>query len=166
MDYLWTPWRYQYITTTAGKPVECIFCAARSSADDREPLVVHRGERNLILLNRFPYTNGHVMVAPYEHVASLEELSAEAATEMMALAQLTVRHLKALYRPEGINLGMNLGSAAGAGIAAHLHLHVLPRWVGDTSFVTTVSETRVLPETLEETWTRLRSAFGQAGGSA
>ena len=161
MDYLWTPWRYHYITTTAGKPVDCIFCAARNSSDDGESLVVHRAARNLIILNRFPYTNGHVMVAPYEHVASLDELSPEAAAEMMSLAQTCVRHLKALYRPEGLNLGMNLGTSAGAGIAAHLHLHVLPRWSGDTSFITTVGETRVLPEALEVTWERLREAFRQ-----
>jgi len=159
MDYLWTPWRYQYITT-AGKAPECIFCAAKRDRDnDRGLLVVHRGSRNLVMLNRFPYTNGHVMVAPYEHVASLDELNPDTAAEMMRLAQECVGHLKALYRPDGLNLGMNLGESAGAGIASHLHLHVLPRWTGDTSFMTTVGETRVLPETLERTWERLRERF-------
>jgi ATP adenylyltransferase len=159
MDYLWTPWRYQYITTTGGAG-ECVFCAAASNPDDRDTHIVHRGEKNFVILNRFPYTSGHLMVVPYQHVAALEELSEDATAEMMRLTRGCVAHLKALYHPEGLNLGMNLGKSAGAGIAAHLHMHVLPRWTGDTNFMTTVSETRVLPETLEETWERVRAAFG------
>jgi len=159
MDYLWTPWRYRYITTTAD-PGECVFCAAARSSDDRDSLIVHRGARNFVILNRFPYTSGHLMVVPYRHAAELEELDEETSAEMMQLSRQCVRHLKALYRPEGLNLGMNLGKSAGAGIAGHLHLHVLPRWTGDTNFMTAVAETRVLPETLEETWDRMRKQWG------
>ncbi len=161
MDYLWTPWRYQYITTS-DKPCECVFCAAAHNPDDRQTLVVHRGKANFVILNRFPYTSGHLMVVPYTHVATLEELAEEALVEMFLLARDTERHLRAIYHPEGLNLGMNIGKSAGAGIAGHLHLHVLPRWTGDTNFMTVVGETRVLPEDLEITWQRIRSAW-QAG---
>ena len=158
MDFLWTPWRYQYVTT-AGASGECVFCAAACSADDRASLIVHRAACNFVILNRYPYTSGHVMVVPYQHAAELEQLSEDTAEEMMRLARITVGHLKTLYRPQGLNLGMNLGHSAGAGIAGHLHLHVLPRWTGDTNFMTTVAETRVLPESLEETWQRIYDAF-------
>jgi ATP adenylyltransferase len=161
MDYLWTPWRYQYITTTGGAG-ECVFCAAARNADDRVSLIAHRGERNFVILNRYPYTSGHLMVVPYEHAAAIEDVSEETTAEMMRLARTSVRCLKTLYHPDGLNMGMNLGKSAGAGIAGHLHLHVLPRWTGDTNFMTVVSETRVLPESLEETWERVRAAF-QAG---
>jgi len=158
MDYLWTPWRYQYITAT-GAIGECVFCAAARNPDDRASLIVHRGEQNFVILNRYPYTSGHLMVVPYQHAAALEDVSEETAAEMMRLARSSVRHLKTLYHPEGLNLGLNLGKSAGAGIAGHLHLHVLPRWTGDTNFMTVVAETRVLPESLEETWERVRDAF-------
>ncbi len=158
MDYLWTPWRYEYITT-AGAAGECVFCAAARDADDRRSYIVHRGAKNFVILNRFPYTSGHVMVVPYEHVASLEELGDEALVEMIRLARECERHLRSVYHPQGMNLGINLGKSAGAGIAGHLHLHALPRWTGDTNFMTVVGETRVLPEDLEVTWERLRRAF-------
>lgn len=158
MDFLWTPWRYQYVTTAGGNG-ECVFCAAARSGDDRASLIVHRAARNFVILNRYPYTSGHVMVVPYEHVAELDQLSEDASEEMMRLARIAVGHLKFLYRPQGLNLGMNLGHSAGAGIAGHLHLHVLPRWTGDTNFMTAVAETRVLPESLEETWRRIHNAF-------
>jgi ATP adenylyltransferase len=161
MDYLWTPWRYQYVTT-AGGPGECVFCAAAKAADDREMLVVYRADRNFVILNRFPYTSGHVMVIPYLHVATLEDLDDLTLTELILLARRTEKYLRALYHPDGLNIGMNIGRAAGAGIAAHLHMHVLPRWTGDTNFMTAVGETRVMPEDLGITWERLRAAF-QAG---
>src|SRR5690349_17915139 len=129
MDYLWTPWRYQYITK-AGEADECIFCTARGDPNDRERLIVHRGSGCFVLLNRFPYTSGHVMVVPYDHVPTLEGVADEAATEMIRLAQRTERILREVYRPEGLNIGMNVGKCAGAGIAGHVHLHVLPRWTG------------------------------------
>ena len=159
MDYLWTPWRFQYVAG-AEKRGGCVFCAAAGGGDDRESLVVHRAAHLLVIFNRFPYTNGHLMVVPYAHLANLEELPPDALAEMMSLGQRAVRHLKSLYRPDGLNLGMNLGQADGAGIASHLHLHVLPRWMGDTNFMTTTGETRVMPEALEITWQRLRDAFG------
>jgi ATP adenylyltransferase len=159
MDYLWTPWRYQYIVAS-GEPCECVFCAAGRSTDDRASLVVHRAAHHFVILNRFPYTSGHVMVVPYAHVANLEDLPGESPAEMMALARDAVQHLREVYRPEGLNLGMNLGTCAGAGIAGHLHMHVLPRWTGDTNFMTVTAETRVLPEALDTTWERLKAAFG------
>ena len=159
MDYLWTPWRYQYITAS-DRPCECVFCAAARNPDDHATFVVHRGSANFVILNRFPYTSGHVMVVPTEHVATLEELREEALLEMMRLARECEKLLRAIYHPEGLNLGMNIGKSAGAGIAGHLHLHVLPRWTGDTNFMTVVGETRVLPEDLETTWERLRAAWG------
>jgi ATP adenylyltransferase len=159
MDYLWTPWRYQYVTKT-GEPAECVFCAAAQASDDREWLVVHRAIHNFVILNRFPYTSGHIMVVPYRHVATLEDVPDDALVELIRLARESERHLRAIYQPQGLNLGMNIGKSAGAGIADHLHLHVLPRWNGDTNFMTVVSETRVLPEDLEATWERLRGAWG------
>jgi ATP adenylyltransferase len=160
MDYLWTPWRYQYITGQA-RPDGCIFCAAAESTDDRAHLVVHRGTYAYVILNRFPYTSGHLMLVPNAHVATLLELPDAALIEVMQLARDAEGHLRAVYRPEGLNLGMNLGVSAGAGIAGHLHMHALPRWVGDTNFMTVVGETRVLPEDLEVTWYRLRAAWGK-----
>jgi ATP adenylyltransferase len=159
MDFLWTPWRYQYVTRP-GEAEECIFCAAvADTAHDRERLVVHRAQRNLVMLNRYPYTSGHVMVVPYEHVARLEDVHDDTLVDLIRLAQLAEKHLRAIYRPEGLNLGFNIGRSAGAGIAGHVHMHALPRWTGDTSFMTSVGETRVLPEALETTWKRLRAAF-------
>lgn len=160
MDYLWSPWRYQYVTA-ARRGSTCIFCEYARSSDDEENLVVHRGQHNFILLNRFPYTSGHVMVAPYEHVDSLEAVSPETLEELILLTRECELHLRAIYRPSGLNLGMNLGESAGAGIAGHIHMHVLPRWPGDTSFITTVAETRVLPEDLNVTWQKLHEAFAR-----
>lgn len=158
MDYLWTPWRYQYVTTTGG-PGECVFCAAARSKDDRQTLIVHRASFNFVLLNHFPYTSGHLMVIPYTHVATLEDLDDPSLMEMILLARRTEKHLRAIYHPEGLNIGVNIGRAAGAGIAGHLHMHLLPRWVGDTNFMTTVAETRVMPEDLGVTWEKLRASF-------
>jgi ATP adenylyltransferase len=158
MDYLWTPWRYQYVTHSEETGV-CVFCAAAQSTDDAKTLVVYRGAHNLVILNRFPYCSGHVMVVPYQHVAALTELTDETLVELARLARDCEKHLRAAYRPDGLNLGMNLGKSAGAGIAGHLHLHVLPRWTGDTNFMTVVGETRVVPESLEVTWEKLRAAF-------
>ncbi|HEY7388212.1 MAG TPA: HIT domain-containing protein [Bryobacteraceae bacterium] len=160
MDYLWTPWRYTYVTTAGTKTGECIFCAAVADPEhDREHLVVYRAAHNFVILNRFPYTSGHLMVVPNEHVATLTDLGDQTLFELIGLARNAEKHLREVYRPDGLNLGFNLGRSAGAGIAAHLHMHVLPRWTGDTSFISTVSETRVLPEDLDVTWERLRAAF-------
>jgi len=158
MDYLWTPWRYQYITKTTDD-VECVFCAAAAASDDKAWLVVDRGARNLVICNRYPYTSGHIMVVPYEHVATLEDVADETLVELIRLARQCERHLRTIYHPEGLNMGMNIGRSAGAGIAGHVHLHVLPRWRGDTNFMTVEGETRVVPEELEVTWEKLRAAF-------
>lgn len=159
MDYLWTPWRYAYITEAKGDP-RCVFCDKQNEKDDRTSWIVHRGKHCYICLNAFPYTSGHVMVIPYQHLDELQKLPEEAAQEMMALCQRTETALRNLYHPDGINLGMNLGAAAGAGVAGHLHMHVLPRWVADANFMTVIGETRILPETLEKTWQRMRKEFG------
>jgi ATP adenylyltransferase len=158
MDYLWTPWRYQYLSKP-GEPEGCISCAAGAASDDRSYLVVYRGSHTFVILNRYPYTSGHVMVVPYQHVATLEDLPDDALIELIRVCRDTERHLRSVYRPEGLNLGLNIGKAAGAGIAGHLHLHALPRWIGDSNFMTTVGETRVVPEELDVTWQRLRSSF-------
>jgi ATP adenylyltransferase len=161
MDYLWTPWRYQYLTALH-KPAACIFCSmAERSAPDEETLVVFRGAHNFVVLNRFPYTNGHLMVVPYQHAPDLASITPEAAMELMNLTREAERHLKWLYHPDGINLGMNIGESAGAGIAGHIHMHVLPRWTGDSNFMTVVGETRVLGEVLAVTWQRTRDAFAR-----
>lgn len=159
MDYLWTPWRYHYVTKP-GETTGCLFCTVSGDpARDHEHLVIFRGKRNLVMLNRYPYTSGHVMVVPYEHAALLEEVADETLVELIRLARLCEQYLRTTYRPDGLNLGFNIGQSAGAGIAGHIHLHALPRWTGDTSFMTTVGETRVLPEDLETTWERLSQAF-------
>jgi ATP adenylyltransferase len=158
MDYLWTPWRYKYIAD-ATKDDRCIFCEAIAANDDVKMLVVFRGAKNYIILNRFPYTSGHVMVVPYAHVSDLAAAEPETLSEMMRLAQRAKAALEKTYHPEGYNLGMNLGRAAGAGVLGHLHLHVLPRWSGDSNFMTVVGETRVEPEDLSTTYDKLRVAL-------
>jgi ATP adenylyltransferase len=132
---------------------------AAATDKDEESLIVYRGGHNFVILNRFPYTSGHLMVVPYLHVPDLSGLDESIASELMALTRASERHIRALYRPDGLNLGMNIGESAGAGIAGHLHMHVLPRWTGDANFMTTVGETRVLPEELSVTWRRLKDAF-------
>jgi len=160
MDYLWTPWRYQYMKQAAsGNQPGCIFCDAVARKDDAETLIVHRGAKTFIILNRFPYTSGHVMIVPYAHVAELNLCEPGTLDEMMRLAQRVETALRANYNPDGMNLGMNLGRAAGAGVAGHLHLHVLPRWIGDTNFMTVTGETRVHPEDLKTTHDRLSKSL-------
>jgi ATP adenylyltransferase len=159
MDFLWTPWRYAYVTN-ADRETGCIFCDAPKENDERVR-IVHRGAHCYIILNIYPYTSGHVMIVPYAHLDELQKLPADAAQEMMSLSQRMESVLRSLYRPDGINLGMNLGKAAGAGVSGHIHMHVLPRWIADASFVTVIGETRIMPEALEDTWTRLREALRQ-----
>ena len=158
MDRLWSPWRYRYVTA-APAPEGCLFCGKATARDDEADLIVLRGERNFVLLNLYPYTGGHVMIAPYEHIATLAEAQAATLNEMMSLAQKVEAALRRIYGAQGLNLGMNLGQAAGAGVAGHIHLHMLPRWFGDVNFMTTVGETRVLPEELGETYRKLRAAL-------
>jgi ATP adenylyltransferase len=189
MDRLWTPWRYSYITQAnpearsgvpaalaAWPPTEaedkhCVFCnmiaavdyavghgMARETAEEAA-YIIHRGLHCFVCLNAYPYSTGHMMIVPYEHVASLAAVRTEAANELVQLAQRSESALREVYRPNGINMGLNLGEAAGAGIADHIHMHVLPRWIGDTNFMTVTAETRVLPEPLDVTWTKLRPPF-------
>jgi ATP adenylyltransferase len=160
MDYLWSPWRYQYMSGAARRE-GCIFCEMRDAdpARDRERLVLYRGRFNLIVLNLFPYNCGHAMIAPYQHTSTLAGLDAQAMMEMMELARDLENALKSAYQPQGYNVGMNLGRAAGAGIENHLHLHVLPRWNGDANFMTTVGEARILPEDLSTTYEKLVGFF-------
>lgn len=158
MDYLWSPWRYQYVSKS-GPSAGCLFCVKGSEQRDKENYVVHRGARTFVILNIYPYSTGHLMIAPYEHIASLEPAPEATIDEMMRMARLAEIHLRQVYRPQGLNVGMNLGESAGAGVPGHIHMHVLPRWVGDTNFMTTVGETRVLPESLEVTFEKLKQAF-------
>ena len=159
MDRLWTPWRYRYVSTADRPGNACIFCQAAASDDDHAHYVVLRAERNFLILNLYPYTSGHLMIAPYEHVATLGDAHPETLAEMMRLTARAEKVLRELYNPDGLNIGMNVGASAGAGIAGHIHMHALPRWTGDASFMTTVSETRVLPETIERTYERLKAAL-------
>jgi ATP adenylyltransferase len=161
MDHLWTPWRYRYVSK-ADELHECVFCVNAREQRDRENLILLRRPHCFVILNLYPYTTGHLMVIPYEHTASLDTLPAETLAEMMELTRQAAGHLGQVYRPRGINIGMNLGECAGAGIAEHLHMHVLPRWPGDVNFMTTIGETRIIPEELETTYDRLYGAFHQS----
>ncbi len=158
MDYLWTPWRYAYVST-AEKSSGCVFCEAAAANDDRKNHIVYRGRQCFVILNMFPYTAGHVMIVPYAHLDELRKLPPEAAHEMIELSQRIENVFRDLYHPDGINLGMNIGRAAGAGIAGHIHMHMLPRWVADSNFATVVCETRILPETLDDTWKKISTAM-------
>ncbi|HVB98211.1 MAG TPA: HIT domain-containing protein [Candidatus Dormibacteraeota bacterium] len=158
MDYLWTPWRYRYISEAAHESV-CVFCRVLALGDDASALIVLRGRKNFVILNRFPYGSGHCMVVPFAHVPGLAGCDPETLTEMMELTRRVQSALEGLYHPQGYNIGMNLGRAAGAGVADHIHLHILPRWFGDTNFMTTLAETRLAPEALEVTYTKLHGAL-------
>jgi ATP adenylyltransferase len=162
MDRLWSPWRYAYVSEADSRQ-GCIFCDKPAEQQDRKNFILYRARLNYVLLNLYPYTTGHLMIAPYQHVATLEETPSETLQEMILLAREAERALRAAYRPAGFNLGMNLGECAGAGVAGHIHLHVVPRWPADSNFMTTVGETRVLPETLEDTYEKLIRTFGRAG---
>ena len=161
MQHLFAPWRFAYVSQ-AESPGGCIFCAA--ARDDADSLTVARNEHAFALLNRYPYTSGHTMVAPYAHVGDLSDLDADALVGVMRLAQRVVRALQQVYRPHGFNVGFNLGEAAGAGIADHVHLHVVPRWRGDTNFMSVTADVRVLPEDLRETRAKLGRALEADGG--
>lgn len=160
MQQLFTPWRYSYITAQAPDS-DCFFCAAAGRPDEPEGLVVHRSRHHLVMLNLHPYSNGHVMVAPLDHLASPLESGAEALAEFWPLVLKAQRVLAAAYRPHGFNLGMNVGTPAGAGVPGHFHFHLVPRWTGDTNFMTVLAETRLIPEDLRLSRERLRSLFAQ-----
>lgn len=158
MDFLWSPWRYQYVANIHNAD-GCVFCIDASTAKDAERLILFRGQDHFIILNLFPYTCGHLLIAPYRHLSALSEFSAEQNLELMELTQRAVAALRKIYRPDGFNLGMNLGKCAGAGIDQHLHLHIVPRWCGDANFMTVSGETRVLPEALQTTYLKLKPFF-------
>ena len=161
-ERLWAPWRLDYYIRQPS-PEECIFCRAASSAGDEERAshVIVRGEHCFALLNAYPYTSGHLMVSPYDHVPSIEDLDAAAVAELMALAQRSLAALRRNYGSEGFNLGINQGKVAGAGYEDHVHLHVVPRWGGDTNFMPVVGDVRVLPQSLDDAWTELRERFAE-----
>ncbi len=158
MEHIWSPWRMKYIRDPQA-PAGCIFCNAIKKEDGAENLIVKRGRHAFVILNRYPYTSGHVMVVPYKHVGTLAELENEETADIMALIQQSIEVINAVYKPEGYNIGANLGAVAGAGVAEHVHFHVVPRWAGDTNFMTSVAESRVLPEDLCETLARLKDAW-------
>jgi ATP adenylyltransferase len=190
MERLWTPWRYEYVSRAedssrpgvpealsawpgfGGGDNGCVFCNMIAAADhaiaggmapdeaDRAAHLLVRGRSCFLCLNAFPYSTGHILIVPYAHVDSLAALPGEDAAEMMALAQRVESVLRSVYRPGGMNFGLNLGEAGGAGIAGHIHMHALPRWIGDTNFMTVTADTRVLPEALDTTWAKIRSAWG------
>jgi ATP adenylyltransferase len=159
-ERIWAPWRLDYVKDASkDAEEECIFCAKPREDDDEGNLIVHRGERCFVILNRFPYTNGHLMVAPYEHLASLAEVPAEAMAELMALTQRGISVLERAYSPHGFNVGCNQGRVAGAGFEHHIHMHVVPRWGGDTNFMPVLADTRVMPQLLEQSYEALRGSF-------
>jgi ATP adenylyltransferase len=158
MDVVRSPWRSAYVTQTNAEP-GCVLCRALEDAAGEKSLVVHRGDANFIVMNLYPYNAGHVMVAPRRHVGSLAEATPEELAEMMSLARRLEGVLGEVYRPDGVNIGMNLGRSAGAGVLGHIHLHVVPRWSGDTNFMTVVGDTRVIPEDPAEASRRLRPYF-------
>lgn len=159
MERLWRPWRMQYVKD-AGSGDGCVFCDHLSAGDDEAAHILYRGDTMFVLLNAYPYNTGHVMIAPQRHTGELSELTDEERTELMEVTFATTEVIRAAMRPEGFNVGMNLGAAGGAGIPGHLHMHVVPRWGGDTNFMTTVGDTKVLPEMLAETDAKLRPGFG------
>jgi ATP adenylyltransferase len=164
MDRLWSPWRYDYIKS--GSSVErhetppCVFCALLAGeGDDESKFIVHRASHNFIVLNIYPYISGHLLIVPYEHLAELSVASKESTDEMMDLTKRCQTVLREVYHPHGFNLGMNLGRSAGAGVADHFHMHIMPRWTGDANFMSTIGETRVIPEDLTTTYRKLHGQF-------
>ena len=162
MERLWTPWRRAFVEGADNRSAECFLCAIVAEHDDRKNLVPFRGERVFVLLNLYPYNSGHLMVAPYAHTGDLASLDVAIANELMQVTQRSVDVLQRAYRPDAFNVGMNLGRPAGAGVPDHLHVHVVPRWTGDTNFMPVLGETKVLPESLEQTYERLEPFFHRA----
>jgi ATP adenylyltransferase len=158
MNRIWSPWRMKYIEKNE-KEDGCVFCNAQASEDSATNLIAFRGARAFVILNLYPYTSGHLMVVPFEHIATLEELKPATRAEMMELTSQCMAVLRKIYNPQGFNMGANVGKAAGAGVPGHVHIHIVPRWGGDTNFMTTLGEARVLPELIEDTYKRIREGF-------
>jgi ATP adenylyltransferase len=161
LERLWAGWRSQYIASSGADSGDggCVLCRVLAAADEREALVVWRGTHSVVIMNAYPYTSGHVMALPLRHVAELEDLEPDETAELWSTTTTAISAVKAAYDPGGINMGANLGRAAGAGVPGHLHVHVVPRWAGDTNFLTTVAEARVLPEPLSESYDKLQAAW-------
>ena len=157
MNHIWSPWRMEYIEKS--KEDGCVFCIAQEMEDGAENLIAFRGKHSYVILNRYPYTSGHLMVVPLEHKAHLEDLDQPTRAEMMELTTRCIVVLRKIYHPEAFNMGANIGESAGAGVKSHVHIHIVPRWLGDTNFMTVVGDVRVLPEALERTYERVRSVF-------
>ena len=164
MKHLFSPWRMKYVTSEKEKN-GCVLCSVLDMDDGPENLIVYRGERAYVIINRYPYTSGHVMIVPYAHESMLDRLDAETRAEMMELTSMGAKIIEQLYRPQGFNIGINLGEAGGAGIEAHIHIHIVPRWLSDTNFMTAVADTRVVPEALDVSWQRLQDAWSKAADS-
>jgi ATP adenylyltransferase len=160
MNHLWSPWRMEYIENS-NKVDGCVFCVLQEMQDGTGNLIAYRGRCAFVILNRYPYTSGHLMVVPYEHKSNIEELDAVTRAEMMELTTRCMAVLRKSYNPQGFNMGANIGEAAGAGVKDHVHIHIVPRWAGDTNFMSTVGEARVLPESLETTFYRVKQAFAE-----
>lgn len=158
MKRIWAPWRMAYIKGDV-KETGCLFCGRMAQDDGVESLILHRSKNAFVILNRFPYTNGHMMVVPYAHEPTIEHLDEQTLTELMILTNHAISVLRKVYHAQSFNIGINIGEVAGAGVAEHVHVHVVPRWSGDTSFMSTTAETRVIPEALEETYEKLRSCW-------
>ena len=159
MERLWAPWRLQYVG--AEKPAGCVFCDKPLQGDDRAAYIVKRGTHAYVILNAFPYNNGHLLVTPYAHISALEDVPSQTLYEMMDLAQLCARALKEAFHADALNAGFNLGAAAGAGIADHLHMHIVPRWAGDTNFMPVLGDVRIIPQSLDDAYCILTEAFAQ-----
>ena len=156
--YLWSPWRMKYIQKTK-QDQGCVFCEALKQPDGTGNLIIFRGEKTFTILNRYPYTSGHLMVVPFQHTAILSSLDPYDRADMIEMVNRAILVLKEVYGPQGFNVGMNIGESAGAGIADHIHIHIVPRWNGDTNFMSTVGGVRVLPEELEESYVRLKDMW-------
>lgn len=161
MQRLWTPWRMEYLVKD--KIDGCVFCHKMCEENDRENLILYRGNTACVLMNLYPYNTGHVMIIPHEHIPGLEDLPEETMAEMMKLLQESIKVLRKVFNPDGFNVGANIGKAAGAGIDTHVHIHVVPRWEGDTNFMPIFAETRVMPEMLPDTYDKLRQEFDLIG---
>lgn len=159
MKNIWTPWRYKYIVSD--KSGTCIFCQALKCGNDAESLTLHRGKFNIVMLNRYPYSNGHIMVAPNAHLASPDFSNGDTLAEMTVLMQACLKTLKDNYKPNGFNIGMNVGRVAGAGIEDHYHLHIVPRWDGDTNFMTVLNDVRLIPQDLDDAYNQLKPRLNE-----
>lgn len=159
MQHLWAPWRMQFIEELRDKSRGCVFCEHQKDGDDKERLILHRGKTSFVMMNRYPYNNGHLLIIPYRHVAKLSDLNPEEHLEMMGLCAGSADIMSKAIEAEGFNCGLNLGKIAGAGIADHVHMHIVPRWLGDTNFLPVLADTHSMPEYLGQTYDRLIEGF-------